>query len=209
VAAIALVALIALVAGQRWRNRTTPAAGDNAAAPATAGAPFASTPDGRPDAGPAPDISALSPVERAERLFDRVMRLSEERTRDSTSFAAAGKQDSLQFFAQMAMAAYQSLPQADADAHYDMGRIAVVMGVPNLARAQADSILATNPTHLLGLILAAQAARAMGDDATARDMDRRLLTDADAEQKKNLPEYTMHRNDITIAIGQARQDRPQ
>ncbi len=203
VAAIALVALIALVAGQRV------AAGRRATAADAASAPLAAAPDaGPPAGGPAPDISALSPQERAERLFDRVMRLSEERTRDSAAFAAAGKGDSLQFFAQMATAAYQSLPQTNADAHYDMGRIAIVMGVPRLAKTQADSILSSNPTHLLGLILTAEAARAMGDNATARTMDRRLLANADAEQRKDLPEYSMHRNDITIALTQARRDAP-
>src|SRR6478609_8925696 len=66
VAAIALLAVVALVAGQRFGGTRAPSA------PASApDAPFAS---GAPTAGArAPDISNLSPRERADRLYDRVM----------------------------------------------------------------------------------------------------------------------------------------
>src|SRR2546426_995148 len=52
-----------------------------------------------PVPSPAPDISQMSPEERATRLFDRVMIL-----------AQAGKQDSVAFFLPMAVGAYQQLP---------------------------------------------------------------------------------------------------
>lgn len=94
---------------------------------------------------PAPDISQMSDRERAIRLFDRVMMLSEERARESLDFAATGKEDSLQFFAQMAIQAHVILEPRDADVRYDLGRVAEVAGVPLLARAQADSILALLP----------------------------------------------------------------
>ena len=57
------------------------------------GAPFANQGGG----APAMDISQMSPEERAQRLFDRVMRLNEE-----------GKQDSAQFFLPMAL--HSTLP---------------------------------------------------------------------------------------------------
>ena len=97
----------------------------------------------------APDISSLSPSERADRLFDRVMRLKEQ-----------GKQDSVEFFAPMVMSAYQMMGPLNADQHYDLGRIGEVTGVTDLARAEADTILKANPAHLLGLALAAHAATA-------------------------------------------------
>jgi hypothetical protein len=142
--------------------------------------------------------------ERAIRLFDRVMLLSEERARDSLDFAAAGREDTLQFFAQMAIQAHLILEPRDADVRYDLGRIAEVAGVPLLARAQADSILSDQPTHLLGLILAASAARRSGDYAAAADFERRLLRATPTEETRNLPEYSVHRNDINAAVEQAR-----
>jgi hypothetical protein len=190
VAGIALVALIALVAGQRFNSR--PAA-------TVTGPPSAlqSGVDGgaTPSAGMpgAPDISALSPRERADRLYDRIMRLDTE-----------GKTDSVQFFAPMAISAYQMLPELDADARYDLGRVAEVAGVPSLARAQADTILRENPTHLLGLILAARAARLARDDAAARRFEARVLSVAPKERRKSLPEYGRHEADIAAALAEAR-----
>ncbi|HEX6965542.1 MAG TPA: zinc ribbon domain-containing protein [Gemmatimonadaceae bacterium] len=191
VAGIALVALIALVAGQRFNARPAPSA---ASASAGADAPnaLAGTAPGAMGLR-APDISAMSPRERADRLYDRIMTLD-----------AQGKTDSVQFFAQMAVAAYQMLPEQDADSHYDLGRIAEVAGVPSVASAQADTILQKDPTHLLGLILAAQSARAQGNAAQARTYETKFLAALPAEQKKNLPEYQRHRNDIEAAAAEAR-----
>ena len=50
------------------------------------------------------------------------------------------------------------LPSLDNDARYDMGRIATA-GNATLAKAQSDTILQASPTHLLGLVLGARAAR--------------------------------------------------
>lgn len=148
----------------------------------------------------APDISNMSGREQASRLFDRIMRLAEDRERDSTSFASAGKDDSLQLFAQMGIQAHMLLEPRDAGVRFDMGRIAEVAGAPRLARIQADSILAGSHTHLLGLLLAAKSSRALGDTAAARAFERRLLAAAPAEQRRALPEYQSHRNDIAVAI---------
>lgn len=196
-AAIALVALIAVFASQR----VGASGGDRFDAPLNA-PPQAML--GEQAGGRAPDISGMSDRERAVRLFDRVMMLSEERARDSLDFAAAGKEDTLQFFAQMAIQAHLMLEPRDADVRYDLGRIAEVAGVPQLARAQADSILAAHPTHLLGLILAASGAQRTGDLAAAADYERRLLRATPTEETRALPEYSVHRNDIIAAVEQAR-----
>src|SRR3982751_6094204 len=89
VAAIALLTVVALVAGQNFRaqrggsldgpSNAFPQAGlDDRGAAATQGAPvgpFAGgVAGGAAGAGPAPDIASMSPEERASRLFDRVMR---------------------------------------------------------------------------------------------------------------------------------------
>ena len=134
----------------------------------------------------------MSPAERAERLFNRIMALHER-----------NQPDSVQFFAPMALAAYQMIGDLDADQRYHLGRIGEITGVAGLAAAQSDSILQENPTHLLGLILAGSASRLAGDDVAARAFDQRLVQSQRAELEKNLPEYQQHENDIVTAIAQA------
>ena len=180
VAAIALVALVALVAGQRFARP-----GADATPGAAAASP--STP-----AGPAPDISNMSPEERASRLYNRVMVLDE-----------AGKTDSVRLFAPMAISAYEMLGGLDADGHYDVGRIAEVAGQVDLAAAHADSILGADPDHLLGLILSARVARVRGDSATERRHLSRFLSVETAQLARSLPEYAGHEYDISVARTEA------
>lgn len=141
----------------------------------------------------APDISQLSPEERAARLFNRVMLLHEQ-----------GKPDSVQFFAPMALSAYQMLGPLNLDQRYDLGRIGEVSGALELARAQADSILRESPAHLLGLTLAANAAAARKDDVARREFERQLLAAYPGESRRALDEYTLHRVDIDSAVARAR-----
>jgi hypothetical protein len=180
VAAIALVALIALVAGQRFNRGNTPPSVADGGLPAGAA----------PGSGPrAVDISRMTPEERADRLFDRVMLLAE-----------AGKVDSVQIFAPMAIAAYEMLGNLSNDQRYDLGRIAQVAGDAQVASSQADTILASNPNHLLGLVLAASAARMNQNAAKEREYLSRLATAAPTERAKALPEYGQHANDIDAAL---------
>ncbi len=92
----------------------------------------------------------------------------------------------------------------DDDEHYDVGRIGEVAGVPGLARAEADTILRAHPTHLLGLILAAQAASSAKTPAAARGYYGRFLAARSSELAKQLPEYERHRNDIEAAAVEAK-----
>ena len=149
-------------------------------------------------AGPrAPDISAMSPRERSERLFDRVMRLASE-----------GKADSVRLFAPMAIAAYGMAGALDSDQRYDLGRLAEVSGDASLAAAQADTILRTTPTHLLGLLLGARAAGMRGDDGARLAFERRLLAAERAEMASPREEYERHRADITDAVARAKLKAP-
>lgn len=141
----------------------------------------------------APDISSLSPEERADRLFNRVMLLSSQ-----------GKVDSVLFFAPMAISAYQMISPLSADQRYDLGRIAEVAGAIPLAKAQADTILRNNPTHLLGLILAARVDSIAGDSKSQRNYQSKILSAESSEKAKNLPEYERHGNDIAAAVAGAR-----
>ncbi|MEO8579362.1 MAG: zinc ribbon domain-containing protein [Gemmatimonadales bacterium] len=141
----------------------------------------------------APDIASMSPEERADRLFNRVMRLSSE-----------GKADSAAFFGPMARGAIEALAPLDNHRRYDMGLVALVTGDVASGKAQADTILKQRPTHLLGLALAARVADARGDATAARNFRQRLITAEPAERKAALPEYLDHDADIRAAVDLAR-----
>jgi hypothetical protein len=198
VAAIALVALIALVVGQRFGSRPTGTTDVLDGANAQGSTPI-SAPDADPQAGPpagmprAPDISQLTPAQRAERLYDRIM-----------TEAEAGKMENVRAFLPMATAAYEMIAPLNLDQRYDLGRIGEVGGDTALARAQADTILRERPTHLLGLILGAKAARMVGNEPHARQFDARLLSVAPRERSAALPEYLLHKNDIDSALAIAK-----
>jgi hypothetical protein len=193
VAAIALVALIALVVGQRFGARDT---GNTDVLDGANGQ--GTTVITAPDAAPAgvmpraPDISQLTPAQRAERLYDRIMRENE-----------SGHPENVRTFLPMATAAYDAIAPLNLDQRYDLGRIGEVAGDTTLARAQADSILRERPTHLLGLILGAKAARMVGNEPQARQFDARLLSVAPRERSVQLPEYLLHKNDIDAALAAA------
>ncbi|MEX2177144.1 MAG: zinc ribbon domain-containing protein [Gemmatimonadaceae bacterium] len=141
----------------------------------------------------APDISSMSPEEQADRLFNRVMRLSSE-----------GKADSAAFFGSMALGALEVLTPLDAHRRYDMGLVALVMGDAARAAAQADTILARHRDHLLGLSLAARVADARGDAPAAAALRRRLVAAEPTERARALPEYADHDADIRAAVELAR-----
>jgi hypothetical protein len=184
VAGIALVAFIALIAGQRFSRN--PASAPAAAQPV---GPFAGGASGtRP-----PDISNFTPAEAAARLYDRVMSAHER-----------GFADSVGFFSPMAIQAYEMIGQLNLDQRYDLGRLGIVSGDQELARAQADTILAASPTHLLGLILAGSAAQLRNDVSAQRTYFDKLTASAVAEQAKQLPEYVEHENDIKAALAAKR-----
>jgi hypothetical protein len=196
VAAIALVCMLAFFAGTFYRSKR----GSTLDAPQNA-LPQAGLDDRgqQPDPGSeegavrAPDISQMSPQERADRLFNKVMILNSQ-----------GKSDSVLFFAPMALESYRLLNPMNADQRYDMGRIAEVAGAIPLASAQADTILQQNPTHLLGLILAARVAALEKDQAKQAGYVKRYLSALESEKSKKLPEYDRHQDDIAAAAADAR-----
>jgi hypothetical protein len=207
VAAIALVSLTALVVGQRFgaRNNAAPASAEVLDGANMQGStPISAVPQGdasgaAPGGGPAgpmpraPDISQMTPEQRAERLYDRIMTEHE-----------AGREDAVKTFLPMARAAYEMIEPLNLDQRYDLGRLGEVGGDLTLARAESDTILAKRPTHLLGLALAARVARLQKDEARARALDARLLAAEPAERSAALPEYLLHKNDIDAALAAAR-----
>jgi hypothetical protein len=172
-AGLAMGALITVV-GMRFVGGTAPTASEAASPPArTMGG-------ARP-----PDISQMSPEERATRLYNRVMTLH-----------AAGKADSAEFFLPMALQAYAMLPALDIDAHYHMGVLRLTGGDAAGALAEADSIRRRSATHLFGLVLRAQALELQHDSNRAKQAYRDFLKNEAAERARNLPEYVDHAQNL-------------
>jgi uncharacterized protein HemY len=105
----------------------------------------------------------------------------------------------------MALQAYETLGPLNMDQRYDLGRLGEVAGDAKLAAAQADSILRSQPQHLLGLVLASRAARLRGDERASLQYLERLSRAERPERQKQLPEYLLHQNDIDIALAELRQ----
>jgi hypothetical protein len=199
--AIAFVALLALAANFAGRNfASAKGSAIDGSANALPQASLGEAPAGAPAApfagggGRPPNLANMTPSEIADRLFDRVMLLNSQ-----------GKSDSASFFAQMALQNYAGMGDLDLDQRYDMGRVAGVAGRPDVAQAQADTILQRNPTHLLGLVLATQAAEMRGDTKALGEYRQRLLAaDRSGERQRGLPEYTRHAADIDDAVKAAK-----
>jgi len=179
IAAMVVAVLGGFLAGERAGGRTPP----GAAAGVAGGA-------GSPDVGAPVDAAAMSPEERASRLYDRVMRYGEQ-----------GRLDSARSFAPMALQAYASLGSADAHMHYDVGMIWAVVGDSLKARSEAEQILDERPSHLLGLLLAMRTA---ATPALRASYQRRFVQSSKAELAAGRPEYDEHRHDIEGALLAAR-----
>ncbi len=135
----------------------------------------------RQEQAAAPDISALSPRERFDRLYNRVM-------------AAAEKDDqaTVDAFAPMAVQAYALLDQVDVDARYHVALILLHSGGLAQARAQGDSIQAAAPGHLFGYLVQGAIARYEKDPLALDATYRSFLSHYPAEQQRGRPEYTEH-----------------
>jgi hypothetical protein len=196
VAALAFLALFAMAAGRGFNAKRSSTVDGSSNALPQAGLDDRAGSDDQSAGVRAPDISSLSPEERADRLYNRVMTL-----------ASQGKIDSVQFFAPMAIQSYLLLSPLSADQRYDLGRIGEVVGALPLAKAQADTILRENPSHLLGLILEARLAVIAGDSTQLHSYERRLIAAEKLELAKKREEYLRHQDDITTALQQARKSQ--
>jgi hypothetical protein len=133
----------------------------------------------------APDISNLSPRERFDRLYDRVMQAS-----------TSGDAATMQRFSPMAISAYAMLDSVDIDARYDVAVIKLHAGDVPGATALADTIIAQAPTHLFGWMLRATVARFGGDSTGAKRAGATFLRHYPTELAKALPEYAEHRTSL-------------
>jgi tetratricopeptide (TPR) repeat protein len=131
------------------------------------------------------DITAMSPREAADQLFNRVVMANEQ-----------GNIDEALQFAPMAIQAYQNVARLDADAHYHLGLIYEVMGDFDNMRNQVSIIKQYTPDHLLGLILEYSAAEKSGDPFAAARAVEAFTAAYDAEIMAGRPEYEAHRRTI-------------
>lgn len=157
------------------------------------------TPDGTPVTGAGPggvDLGSMSPKQAADRLFDRVMREDE-----------AGNEAQAQQFATMAIQAYGMLPpaQVDADAHFHLGLLNLVLDDADSADREADLILSLESDHLLALSLKARIAEMRGDSEAQIEAYNRFLDALPAGLTSGKAEYQMHDNMLESEAVRARE----
>ncbi len=152
----------------------------------------------------APDISNMTPRERADRLFERIM------IADSRGLA-----DTVAFFTPMALEAYALLGDFDIDARYHVGLIQGLAGNDDAVRAQSDSIRASVPAHLMAPMLDYTLASLQGDTGAMTSAYREFLGNYPSEIGQTRGEYEAHktalesfRQDAAAASGGAESIQP-
>jgi hypothetical protein len=143
-----------------------------------------------------PDISNMSPRERFDRLYNRVMQA-----------AQSGDEATVSRFTPMALMAYAQLDSLDADARYHAALLEVHTGDVAGPTALADTILAQHPGHLFGYVIRGTVARWQKDDKALAKAYAAFLEHYDAELKADRPEYAEHRTSIDEFHRQAQQAR--
>jgi len=143
------------------------------------GGPGGPTPG--PSGGTPPDISQMSPRERFDRLFNRVMQAAER-----------GDTAQVVRFTPMALGAYGQLDSTDADARYHAAVLRMQVGDMAGALALADTILARNPGHLFGYIVRGTVAGLQNDTARRRVAERDFRAHFAAESAAGRQEYQEH-----------------
>ncbi len=177
VAGILCVLLVGAIAYQVSDAAPNPAVPNMANAGASGGLPA----DGGGPSGPAPDISAMTPRERFDRLFNRIMQAAERR--DSAE---------VERFTPMALGAYAQLDSRDADARYHAAVLHMQVGSLTAARALADTILAEFPRHLFGYIVRGEVAKLQRAEAPLTQARREFLSQYASEIATKRVEYLEH-----------------
>ena len=131
--------------------------------------------------GAPPDISQLSPRERFDRLFNRIMQAAEQ-----------GDTAQVRRFTPMALGAYAQLDTVDVDARYHAAVIRLQTGDIAGAHALADTILEESPDHLFGYLVRGTAAELADDPGARTQAEREFLRRYDREMAAGRPEYRDH-----------------
>jgi hypothetical protein len=99
----------------------------------------------------------------------------------------------VKMFLPMSIDAYGRAGELDLDGRYHLGSLHLLAGDAAAARAEADAILAKEPSHLFGLFIAAQAEDLRGERAAARALYAKVLENYASEFSRGLTEYRDHR----------------
>jgi hypothetical protein len=165
--------LIGVLAMVVWGGSgATPAASPGPAAPFASGEA----------AGTPPDLSAMTPRERFDRLYNRIMRASE-----------SGDQQTVTTFTPMALQAYEQLDSVDADARFHLATLKMHTQDAAGAAAIADTLLRENPDHLFGYVIRGNVARLNKDEKALAKAYAEFLARYDKEIAANRIEYTDHK----------------
>jgi hypothetical protein len=130
----------------------------------------------------APDISAMTPRERFDRLFNRIMQAAER-----------GDSVEVRRFTPMGLGAYDQLDRRDVDARYHAAVLHLGVGDMAPAKALADTILQESSGHLFGYIIRGTVADFQGDTAARLRAQREFLAHYGEEMRANRVEYLEHR----------------
>lgn len=152
--------------------------------PAAAGTPVAALAVPQTADAP-PDISNMSPRDRFNSLYNRVMRA-----------AQSGDQATVSRFTPMALMAYAQLDTIDSDARYHAALLKVHTGNPEASRALGDTILAQDPGHLFGYVVRGTVARFRRDDKELGRAYGGFLKQYDREIERARPEYGEHQSSL-------------
>jgi hypothetical protein len=177
-AGVLCLVLLTLIVFKVIREARAPVAPDMANAGAASAAE-----DAGPGAsgGTPPDISNMSPRERFDRLFNRVMQGAEQ-----------GDTATVVRFTPMALGAYSQLDSVDADARYHAAVLRMQVGDLPGALALADTLLAKNPGHLFGYLIRGTVAQVQHDTARERQAARDFRAHFPAESAAGRLEYQEH-----------------
>jgi hypothetical protein len=148
------------------------------------GAPLVASEPG-PAAEAPPDISNMSPRERFNRLYNRIM-----------TAAQNGDEATAERFMPMALMAYAQLDTVDADARYHAALLKAHTGDVEASRALADTILTEHPGHLFGYVIRGTVARFQKDQKELNAAYIGFLKRYDEEMKAGKPEYGEHRTSL-------------
>jgi hypothetical protein len=124
----------------------------------------------------------MTPRDRFDRLFNRIMLASERRDTNE-----------VQRFTPMALGAYSQLDTVDADARYHAAVLRIQVGDLPGARALADTILAESPRHLFGFVVRGTVAQLGGNRSSLHTARREFLANYENEMQTNRVEYQDHR----------------
>jgi len=140
-----------------------------------------------------PDLSQMTPRERFDRLYNRVMQAAEQ-----------GDAATMQQFSPMALTAYDMLDVVDADARYHAALLKLHTGDVTGSAALADSIEVETPDHLFGFIIRGTIAKWQNDPAMLARVYQAFLEAYDEEIAAARPEYDHHRTSVEGFLADAK-----